>query len=296
MRATAEVVQLQKKEEAKFMCSACGSDRGCNCNAPAVEKLAEKIEQDRQRAKAYRERKKAQEKQQVRHVTPEQPNEPELLVRARQRIDTLGPPWQLQEPTGRERNYIVIEPDNWNGKCGPHIILCRDISLVHEELDKIEEIEGAEGERRDTSAATHGHSDDTLLEALDEAVKAARELKKRQLNGDLASFFLFCLGEHVKAIERVGRAIEKKYREQLRLFQEAVAAEKEGGSSTETVTVEVEEPPKLALLPDNEVVEIPQPKKTIELDLKQNDEPDRTVKLNITHAEDLSIPDFMKRH
>jgi hypothetical protein len=70
--AQAAIVQLQKKEEAKFICSACGADRGCDCNAPAIEKLAQKQEQDRQRAKAYRER-KAEENQQPRHVTEKPP-------------------------------------------------------------------------------------------------------------------------------------------------------------------------------------------------------------------------------
>jgi hypothetical protein len=62
------IVQFQKKEEAKYICSACGADRGCNCNAPAVEKLAQKQEQDRQRSKEYRAR-KAEENQHSRHVT-----------------------------------------------------------------------------------------------------------------------------------------------------------------------------------------------------------------------------------
>lgn len=66
---TATIIQLQKKEAAKFfICSACGAARGCNCNAPAVEKLVQKHEQDRQRSRAYRER-KAEANQQPRHVT-----------------------------------------------------------------------------------------------------------------------------------------------------------------------------------------------------------------------------------
>jgi hypothetical protein len=69
MSATAEIVRFQNKQEAKFICSACGADRGCNCNAPAVEKLAEKLEQDRQRAKRARERKKHEQNQASRHVT-----------------------------------------------------------------------------------------------------------------------------------------------------------------------------------------------------------------------------------
>jgi hypothetical protein len=70
MKATAEIIQLRKKEEAKFICSACGADRGCNCNAPAVEKAARIVEQQRQASKAYRAR-KAEEKQQPRHMTTE---------------------------------------------------------------------------------------------------------------------------------------------------------------------------------------------------------------------------------
>jgi hypothetical protein len=58
----AEIIEFQKKQEAKFICSACGADRGCDCNAPAVEKLAEKLEQDRQRAKRAREKKKTSRK------------------------------------------------------------------------------------------------------------------------------------------------------------------------------------------------------------------------------------------
>jgi hypothetical protein len=58
----------QQTLQAKYICSACGADRSCNCNAPAIEKLAQKQEQDRQRAKEYRAR-KAEENQQRRHVT-----------------------------------------------------------------------------------------------------------------------------------------------------------------------------------------------------------------------------------
>jgi hypothetical protein len=60
--------QVQKKQEAKWLCSACGEDRNCNCNAPAVEKLAAKLEQDRQRARRAYEKKKAEQNQQPSHV------------------------------------------------------------------------------------------------------------------------------------------------------------------------------------------------------------------------------------
>lgn len=47
----------QQALQAKYICSACGADRVCNCSAPAIEKLAQKQEQDRQRAREYRARK-----------------------------------------------------------------------------------------------------------------------------------------------------------------------------------------------------------------------------------------------
>jgi hypothetical protein len=75
----AAIIRLQRKQEAQFICSACGADRGCDCNAPAVEKLAEKLEQDRQRAKRARERKKDEQNQPSRHVT----NDAEVPVERR---------------------------------------------------------------------------------------------------------------------------------------------------------------------------------------------------------------------
>jgi hypothetical protein len=61
-------VPRQQVLQSKFICSACGADRDCQCTAPAVERLAQKQEQDRQRSKAYRER-KTEENQTTRHVT-----------------------------------------------------------------------------------------------------------------------------------------------------------------------------------------------------------------------------------
>ena len=60
MRQSAEIVQFQKKQEAKFICSACGADRGCDCNAPAVEKLAELKEKHRVANREYDRRKRKQ--------------------------------------------------------------------------------------------------------------------------------------------------------------------------------------------------------------------------------------------
>jgi len=52
-------IEISARQELPYRCSACGADRGCDCNAPAVAKLAKKAEQDRQNMRAYRQRKKA---------------------------------------------------------------------------------------------------------------------------------------------------------------------------------------------------------------------------------------------
>jgi len=59
MKEQAQIIQLKKQEqESPFICSACGADRGCDCNAPAVKKMAEKYlernERERQRLKEKR--------------------------------------------------------------------------------------------------------------------------------------------------------------------------------------------------------------------------------------------------
>ena len=59
MKETAQIIRLQK-QEAPFICSACGAERGCDCNAPAIEKLAAYRERERQ--KKIRQRKKANNK------------------------------------------------------------------------------------------------------------------------------------------------------------------------------------------------------------------------------------------
>ena len=43
-RPICEVIEVQKQQEAKFLCSACGAERGCNCNAPAIPKAQQAIE------------------------------------------------------------------------------------------------------------------------------------------------------------------------------------------------------------------------------------------------------------
>ena len=77
MRQSAEIVQFQKKQDAKFICSACGADRGCDCNAPAVEKYEQAKATSRKSSAAYRDRKR-QQKQRIGDVTDdEMPTEEE---------------------------------------------------------------------------------------------------------------------------------------------------------------------------------------------------------------------------
>jgi hypothetical protein len=75
MRQSAEIVQFQKKQEAKFICSACGADRGCDCNAPAVEKLAELKEKNRIAARESMRRKRKQNQGTVKVNTDEMPTD-----------------------------------------------------------------------------------------------------------------------------------------------------------------------------------------------------------------------------
>jgi hypothetical protein len=41
--SSAKVIQLRPKRAPEFVCSACGADRGCDCNAPAIDRAAAAI-------------------------------------------------------------------------------------------------------------------------------------------------------------------------------------------------------------------------------------------------------------
>jgi hypothetical protein len=60
---------VEQQKQSKFICSACGSARDCDCVAPAMERIAEIREQARQRKIKQRESEKAEQNQQSRHVT-----------------------------------------------------------------------------------------------------------------------------------------------------------------------------------------------------------------------------------
>jgi hypothetical protein len=102
-----EIVRLRPQEQAKFQCSACGADRGCDCNAPAVEKLARKAEQDRINQRAYRERKRAALDNAPIDFVKDSPSAEALLVLARTAIvhpfreERPGPGSRLDRVAGR---------------------------------------------------------------------------------------------------------------------------------------------------------------------------------------------------
>jgi hypothetical protein len=54
---------IEQVKRSKFICSACGGARDCDCAAPALERLAELKEQARQRDRAYKEKKREQKQQ-----------------------------------------------------------------------------------------------------------------------------------------------------------------------------------------------------------------------------------------
>lgn len=72
MKSTAQIIQFKNQRQSEFVCSACGADRYCNCNAPALERLAdleEKKERERQQAREKMRRKREKDKQNQCSVT-----------------------------------------------------------------------------------------------------------------------------------------------------------------------------------------------------------------------------------
>jgi hypothetical protein len=64
---------VEQQRQSKFICSACGSGRDCDCNAPALERLAAIKEQKRQAQAKWRE--KSKENNERVDTTPP-PNDP----------------------------------------------------------------------------------------------------------------------------------------------------------------------------------------------------------------------------
>ena len=100
-KTAAEIHQTIR--QTKFICTACGSARDCDCAAPAMERLAAQKEATRQRVKAHRAR-KAEEKQSARNVTHDPVAEAE--VRKRENAAKFDDGGRLRhEPAEREPEY-----------------------------------------------------------------------------------------------------------------------------------------------------------------------------------------------
>jgi hypothetical protein len=113
---TAPTEQIEQIKQSKFVCSACGSGRDCDCAAPALERLAEIREQTRQRTKATRERKR-EEDQQSRSATPD-----DAATSAEARKAAYAEDEALPVTTRTEEWMTPIE-----GKNGKWVILYRTV-------------------------------------------------------------------------------------------------------------------------------------------------------------------------
>jgi DNA-binding Lrp family transcriptional regulator len=106
---TATIVQLQKKQEAQFLCSACGADRSCNCNAPAIPKGQQAIEAL-----------KANPEKSDRAIAKEIGASPTTVGKAREELSSGG---QLKEPRvgldGRARKQPAAKPKKKSKKAEP---------------------------------------------------------------------------------------------------------------------------------------------------------------------------------
>jgi hypothetical protein len=67
MRPDTQIVR-QHKQESPFLCSACGADRGCDCNAPALERLKEIDQKNREKQRVYRDRMRANNESALRNA------------------------------------------------------------------------------------------------------------------------------------------------------------------------------------------------------------------------------------
>jgi len=74
---------VQEQRQSEFICSACGSARDCDCNAPALARLAAKKENERKASKAYRDRKKSASYDAPVEITDKFQPEPEASAEAR---------------------------------------------------------------------------------------------------------------------------------------------------------------------------------------------------------------------
>jgi hypothetical protein len=86
------------------------------------------------------EEEKAFPRMEAKQLQPKPKIDRHSLEVTRKRVEALGPEWELQQPSGRQRQYIIHEPEDWNGKCGLHVIRCRTLEIVNDKVDEIEKI------------------------------------------------------------------------------------------------------------------------------------------------------------
>jgi hypothetical protein len=193
--------QVQHIKQSKFICSSCGSARDCDCNAPARLRAIEAV--------------KVNPEKSDRAIAKDVGASPTTVGKARGQVSTTGHLNGKKTAKG-DANTSPTKRIGRDGKAYP---------AKQKPTRKPSE-----------QKPNAPHASPELCDALDEAERAAKEIKKRELDGGSATFLLFCLNSHLAAINKVVTAIEKKYSKKLRLFQEDVAAEKAKQAQAETAT------------------------------------------------------------
>ena len=101
--------QVQQIKQSKFVCSACGSGRDCDCNAPALEREAARREAQRQADARYAERRKEKRQQKQQSVDIDKPLTPEEEA-VYERVRAIG--YELMPVVGKglRNKYALAEP------------------------------------------------------------------------------------------------------------------------------------------------------------------------------------------
>jgi hypothetical protein len=128
--------QVQQIKQSKFVCSACGSGRNCDCNAPALEREAARREAQRQADARHAERRKAKRQQKQQSVDidkPLTPDEEAVYERAR----AIG--YELMPVVGKglRNKYALAEPVDVTSDRFDFLIF-RNLAEVAGRLDQME--------------------------------------------------------------------------------------------------------------------------------------------------------------
>jgi hypothetical protein len=95
--------QYKNQEQPKFYCSACGSDRYCDCNAPALERLAAITEKSRQREREKKQRQR--ERQKLNENNDPSPGDIEEKATEKPRQSPLIGAWAKASPEAK-REFV----------------------------------------------------------------------------------------------------------------------------------------------------------------------------------------------